>query len=310
VAGTVRPVFVPHPISSDTRQRLLTAGLDPDAVAGLVRMAIAEDLMGGVDVTSVATIPAGQRSTATFGARRAGVVAGLPVAAAAVEAVCGDEASRFEHLVADGDRVDAGRAVARVTAPTVALLAAERTALNLLCHLSGVATLTRRWADALEGTPAKVRDTRKTMPGLRAVQKYAVRCGGGTNHRLGLSDMVLVKDNHVAAAGGIAAAYARVREMAATIPVEIEVDSLDGLREAIEAGADEVLLDNFDVDGLRQAVAYRDAHGPSVRLEASGGLTLDVARAVGETGVDFIAVGELTHSARVLDLGLDLDTVL
>jgi nicotinate-nucleotide pyrophosphorylase (carboxylating) len=303
-------MFVLHPISADTRSRLLDAGLDPDAVAALVRMAVQEDLMGGVDVTSVATIPADQRSVATFGARRPGVVAGLPVAAAAIDAVCGDAASDFEYLVADGDRVAAGIDVARVTAPTRLLLTAERTALNLLCHLSGVATLTRRWADELEGTSATVRDTRKTTPGLRSLEKYAVRCGGGANHRFGLSDMALVKDNHVAAAGGVAAAYARVRALEGTIPVEIEVDTIDGLRDAIDAGADEVLLDNFDTDLMREAVAYRNAHAPTVRLEASGGLTVEVARAVGETGVDFIAVGELTHSARVLDLGLDLRDVL
>jgi nicotinate-nucleotide pyrophosphorylase (carboxylating) len=303
-------VFVLHPISSDTRRRLLDSGLDPDAIAALVRMAVAEDLMGGIDVTSVATISAGQRSVATFGARRPGVIAGLAVAAAVIDAVCGDAASEFEYLVADGDRVAAGTEVARVTAPTQLLLTAERTALNLLCHLSGVATLTRRWADELEGTAATVRDTRKTTPGLRALEKYAVRCGGGANHRFGLSDMALVKDNHVAAAGGVAAAYERVRAMEGTIPVEIEVDSLDGLREAIAAGADEVLLDNFTPAQMREAVAVRDAGAPAVRLEASGGLTIDVAREIGETGVDFIAVGELTHSARVLDLGLDVRDVL
>jgi nicotinate-nucleotide pyrophosphorylase (carboxylating) len=299
-------VFVFHPLSAATRQLLLDAGLDPDGVAAIVRMAVAEDLMGGVDVTSVATIPAVHRSTAVFGTRADGVVAGLPVAVAAVEAVCGDAVADVTLEVADGTRISRGDVVARVTAPTRLLLTAERTALNLLCHLSGVATLTRRWADALEGTPARVRDTRKTTPGLRALEKYAVRCGGGVNHRFGLADMALVKDNHVVAAGGVAAAYALVRAFESTIPVEIEVDSLDGLAEAIAAGADEVLLDNFDVDAMRAAVAYRDAHAPSVRLEASGGLTLASARSVGETGVDYIAVGELTHSARVLDLGLDL----
>ena len=299
-------MFVFQPLSDATRHRLITAGLDPDAVAATARMAVTEDLMGGVDVTSTATIPLAQRSVATFGTRAAGVVAGLPIAAAVIEAVCGDAASKFVHLVSDGDRVDAGTEVARVTAPTRLLLTAERSALNLLCHLSGIATLTRRWADELAGTSAQVRDTRKTTPGLRTLEKYAVRCGGGVNHRMGLSDMALVKDNHVAAAGGVAAAYALVRALEATIPVEIEVDTLDGLRDAIEAGADEVLLDNFDIETTRAAVAYRDDHAPRVRLEASGGLTVEVARRVAETGVDYIAVGELTHSARVLDLGLDL----
>lgn len=303
-------MFVLHPISADTRARLLAAGLDPDAVAAVVEIAVHEDLMGGVDVTSQATIPADQRSVATFGSRQRGVVAGLPVAASVVDAVCGDAASEFEYLVADGTRVEPGQRLARVVAPTRLLLTAERTALNLLCHLSGVATLTRRWADELEGTRARVRDTRKTTPGLRAMEKYAVRCGGGVNHRMGLSDMALVKDNHVAAAGGVAKAYAMVRRLEGTIPVQIEVDSLAGLAEAIAAGADEVMLDNFDVDGMRAGVAYRDVHAPRVRIEASGGLTLDVARSVAETGVDFIAVGELTHSARVLDIGLDLEEVV
>lgn len=303
-------MFVFHPLSTATRDQLIGAGLDPDALSALVRHAVQEDLMGGIDVTSTATIPADQRSVATFGARERGVVAGLPIVAAVVDTVCGGTASEFEYLVADGSRVEPGTDVARVTAPTRLLLTAERTALNLLCHLSGVASLTRRWADALEGTPATVRDTRKTTPGLRAVEKYAVRCGGGANHRMGLSDMALVKDNHVAAAGGVAEAYERVRALAATIPVEIEVDTLDGLRAAITAGADEVLIDNFSPEQMRDAVAVRNEMNPDVRLEASGGLTLDTARAVGETGVDLIAVGELTHSARVLDLGLDLRRVL
>lgn len=299
-------MFTFHPLSEPTRRRLLGAGLDPDAVAALVRAAVSEDLMGGTDVTTVATIPVDHRSSATFGAREPGVVAGLPVAAATIDAVCGDAASEFDYLAAEGDRVTAGQLVARVTAPTRLLLTAERTALNLLCRLSGIASLTRRWADELDGTAATVRDTRKTTPGLRALEKYAVRCGGGANHRFGLSDMALVKDNHVAAAGGVAEAYASVRALEATIPVEIEVDTLEGLAAACGAGADMVLIDNFTTDEMRAAVAYRDEHAPGVRLEASGGLTLETARSVAGTGVDWIAVGELTHSARVLDLGLDL----
>ena len=298
-------MFVFHPLSEATRRTLLDGGLDPDAVAALVRSTVAEDLMGGIDVTSTATIPDEHRSTATFGARSAGVIAGLPVVAAVIDTVCGDSASDFEMLVADGAAVEADTAIASVTAPTRLLLTAERTALNLVCHLSGVATATRRWVDALAGTSAVVRDTRKTTPGLRALEKYAVRCGGGANHRMGLADMALVKDNHIVAAGGITAAYQRVRELAATIPVEIEVDTIDGLREAIAAGADEVLIDNFAPEEMREAVAVRNDMNPSVRLEASGGLTLETARAVAGSGVDLIAVGELTHSARVLDIGLD-----
>jgi nicotinate-nucleotide pyrophosphorylase (carboxylating) len=302
-------MFVFHPLSDATRHALILGGLDPDSVAMIVRNTVAEDLMGGIDVTSAATIDADQCSAATFGARAAGVVAGLDVVAAVIDTVCGDRASEFRMMVADGTRVEPGTILAEVTAPTRLLLTAERTALNLLCHLSGVASSTRRWADALEGTSAVVRDTRKTTPGMRALEKYAVRCGGGTNHRMGLSDMALVKDNHIAAAGSITAAYARVRALEATIPVEIEVDSLDGLREAIAAGADEVLIDNFTPDLMREAVAIRDEMNPAVRLEASGGLTLESARAVAESGVDLIAVGELTHSARVLDVGLDLRPV-
>jgi nicotinate-nucleotide pyrophosphorylase (carboxylating) len=299
-----------HPLADDTRHRLLAAGLDPDAVAALVRMAVTEDLMGGVDVTSAATVPADQRSVGTFTSRGHGVVAGLAVVAATIDAVCGDAASDVEYLAADGERVEPGTVVARVTAPTRALLTAERTALNLLCHLSGVATLTRRWAEALAGTGCVVRDTRKTMPGLRALEKYAVRCGGGANHRMGLSDAALVKDNHVLAAGGVAQAFAAVRALQGGIPVEIEVDSIDALRIAIDAGADAVLLDNFDLDDMRAAVKVRDDSGRTVVLEASGGLTLEVARQVGETGVDHVAVGELTHSAKVLDLGLDLEAIV
>jgi nicotinate-nucleotide pyrophosphorylase (carboxylating) len=299
-----------HPLSDDTRHRLIAGGLDPDAVAALVRLAIAEDLAGGIDVTSTATVPADQRSVGEFGARKPGVVAGLALAAAVVDTVCGPSSSDFDYLVAEGARVESATVVARVEAPTRLLLTAERTALNLVCHVSGVATITRRWADALEGTGAVVRDTRKTLPGLRALQKYGVRCGGGRNHRMALSDAALVKDNHVLAAGGVAEAFAAVRGLAATIPVEIEVDSLDGLREAVEAGADVVLLDNFEPDEMVRAVAIRDEMRREVILEASGGLTLESARRVGETGVDYIAVGELTHSVTVFDIGLDLRAVV
>ncbi len=307
-------MFVFHPLAEPTRRRLIEGGVDPDSVAAVARMAIAEDLAGGIDVTSTATVPADQRSIATFGARGAGTLAGLAVAAAVIETVCGAEASDFDYLVADGDRVESGTDVARVVAPTRLLLTAERSALNLLCHLSGVATLTRRWADALAGTNAKVRDTRKTTPGLRFLEKYAVRCGGGVNHRMALSDAALVKDNHVIAIGGVAEAFAAVRALVATIPVEIEVDSLTGLNEAMDAGADVVLLDNFTVEQMRAGVEakneYLQLSGRKVILEASGGLTIELARSVAETGVDYIAVGGLTHSAPVLDLGLDLRTIV
>ena len=306
-------MFTFHPLAESTRRRLIGDGVDPDSVAALVRMAVAEDLAGGIDVTSTATVPAGQRSVATFGARGTGTLAGIAVAAAVIDTVCGADASDFDYLADDGDQVVAGTDVARVEAPTRLLLTAERSALNLLCHLSGVATLTRRWADALQGSSARVRDTRKTTPGLRFLEKYAVRCGGGVNHRMALSDAALVKDNHVLAAGGVAQAFAAVRALAATIPVEIEVDSLDDLAEAMHAGADLILLDNFSVEQMREGVAamreYERSTGRRVLLEASGGLTIEVARSVAETGVDYIAVGGLTHSAPVLDIGLDLRTV-
>jgi len=298
------------PISAATSLRLRAGSLDPAALERLVTVALVEDLAAGVDVTSVATVAFEQRCVVTFGVRESGVVAGLAVAAAVVDMVCGDRAADFEYLVGDGDRVGAGQAVARVSAPTCSILTAERTALNLLCHLSGIATRTARWVDALGVSGAQVRDTRKTLPGLRALQKYAVRCGGGVNHRMGLYDMALVKDNHVASAGGVAEAYAAVRRFDESMPVEIEVDNLGALRVAIEAGADEVLIDNFSAAQMRAAVELRDEIGRGVSLEASGGLTLDTAAEVAATGVDFIAVGELTHSVRVLDIGLDFETVI
>ena len=209
-------------------------------------------------------------------------------------------------LVADGERIGAGDAVLRVSGPAVAVLGAERTMLNFLTHLSGIATATRAWADAIAGTGAVVRDTRKTTPGLRALEKYAVRCGGGENHRMGLGDAALVKDNHVAAAGGVAAAVAAVRSAAAPgLVVEVECDSVAQVREALAAGARFLLLDNMGLGELREAVAAARAHADGVRLEASGGLRLTNAREVAETGVDYLSVGALTHSSRVLDLGLD-----
>ena len=285
-------------------------GLDADAVASVIRLAIEEDLLGGRDVTSEATIPAGQMSRGCFVSRADGVVAGLTAATGVIETVCGPEASIVEVVTPDGSRVTPGDVLATVVAPTRLLLTAERTTLNLLCHLSGVATLTWRWVDAVAGTSAKVRDTRKTTPGMRSLEKYAVRCGGGVNHRMALSDMALVKDNHVVAAGGIVPAIARVRALDHSIPVEIEVDTIEALQVAIEAGVDEILIDNFTTEMMREAVAIRNETRPEVRLEASGGLTTDAAREVAQTGVDLIAVGELTHSARILDIGLDLDDIV
>jgi nicotinate-nucleotide pyrophosphorylase (carboxylating) len=280
----------------------MTTGLDSAYVLDLVRRALAEDLAGGEDVTSAATVPAGQTAVGDLVARAPGVVAGLPVAATVFSTV--DPAVRVDLLRADGDRVVRGDVLATVTGPTRSVLTAERTALNLLCHLSGVATATAQWVDAVAGTGAKIRDTRKTTPGLRALEKYAVRQGGGVNHRMSLSDAALVKDNHVIAAGGVARAFALVRAAYPDLPVEVECDSVDDVREAVAAGADLVLLDNMSPAEMTAAVAVTAPAG--VRTEASGGLTLETADVVAATGVDYISVGALTHSAKVLDIALDL----
>ncbi|MDT7845135.1 carboxylating nicotinate-nucleotide diphosphorylase [Streptomyces justiciae] len=283
-------------------QLLADAGLDPVEVEDIANVAIQEDLDHGVDVTTVATIPEDAVATADFVAREAGVVAGLRVAEAVVSVVCEDEFEAERH-VEDGDRVEAGQKLLSVTTRTRDLLTAERSALNLLCRLSGIATATRAWADVLDGTKARVRDTRKTTPGLRSLEKFAVRCGGGVNHRMSLSDAALVKDNHVVAAGGVAQAFKAVREAFPDVPIEVEVDTLHQLREVVDAGADLILLDNFTPGECEEAVAL--VHGRAA-LEASGRLTLDNARAYADTGVDYLAVGALTHSSPILDIGLDL----
>ncbi|MFF8191960.1 carboxylating nicotinate-nucleotide diphosphorylase [Streptomyces bobili] len=283
-------------------QLLADAGLDPVEVEDIANVAIQEDLAHGVDVTTVATIPEDAVATADFTAREAGVVAGLRVAEAVLSVVCTDE-FEVERHVEDGDRVEAGQKLLSVTTRTRDLLTGERSALNLMCRLSGIATATRAWADALEGTEARVRDTRKTTPGLRALEKFAVRCGGGVNHRMSLSDAALVKDNHVVAAGGVAQAFQAVREAFPDVPIEVEVDTLHQLREVIEAGADLILLDNFTPEECAEAVGIV---GGRALLEASGRLTLDNAKAYADTGVDFLAVGALTHSSPILDIGLDL----
>ncbi len=302
-----------HPISDSTHQLLVASGLGPKVVHMIITNALMEDLADGEDITTIATVPANQHSSGVFASRAAGCIAGVPVVLAVLDIVCG--ATMQTHVVAgDGVRVQPGEAVIEVTAPTRSLLTAERTALNLLCHLSGVATHTAKWVDAIAGTNAKVRDTRKTTPGLRMLEKYAVRCGGGINHRMSLSDAALVKDNHIVAIGGVAQAFAAVRAKAANLPIEIEVDTVEQLRIALDAGADVVLLDNMSPVALREAVAVsRDytAHtGRAVILEASGGLTLATAKEVAATGVDFISVGALTHSSPILDLGLDLQTIV
>lgn len=284
---------------------LAAAGLDPVQVEDIAHLAIEEDLDGGVDVTSAATVPQDAVATGDFTAREAGTVAGLRVAEAILSIVCTTD-FEVERHVEDGDRVEAGQKLLSVTAGTRDLLTGERSALNLLCRLSGIATATRAWADALEGTGARVRDTRKTTPGLRALEKYAVRCGGGVNHRMSLSDAALVKDNHVVAAGGVAEAFKAVRDRFPGLPVEVEVDTLHQAREALDAGADLILLDNFTPAETEEAVALNA--GRAI-LESSGRLTLENAAAYARTGVDFLAVGGLTHSSPILDIGLDLREV-
>lgn len=285
-----------------TTETLARVGLDATEVDSVIRIALAEDLGGGVDVTSVATVAPDQRATMDLTARSAGVVAGVPVAARVFE-LGSDHACEIEVVRDDGQRVEPGDVVLTIRGRTRSLLVCERTALNLLCHLSGVATAAAAWSAALAGTHTQVRDTRKTTPGLRQLEKYAVRCGGGANHRMGLWDAALVKDNHVVAAGGVAQAFAAVRSRFPGVPVEVEVDSLAQLVDVVDAGADLVLLDNLTPEQTAQAVALV---GGRCRLESSGGLTLDVAGEYASAGVDYVAVGALTHSAPVLDLGADL----
>jgi len=311
-------------LSAGVSENLMSSGLYPADVERVVRTALAEDLQLGADVTTVATIPAEMTGEANVVARAPGVVAGLYVVDAVFDVVRdGDgfaesvqrsaapivvpdrteEGFQTVHRVHDGDRVTPGDVLMTVYGPLRAILTGERTALNLLTHMSGIATLTRLWADAVGVSGARVRDTRKTLPGLRALEKYAVRCGGGVNHRMSLADAALIKDNHVAAAGSVAAAYQAVRKLAPDVVVEVECDSLEQVAQAVAAGADLILLDNFGLDDMRKAV---DLVGGQVLLEASGGLRLEMAADVAATGVDYLSVGALTHSARALDIGLDL----
>jgi nicotinate-nucleotide pyrophosphorylase (carboxylating) len=289
-------------MTPQTVAALQAAGLEPVGVERLVRAALAEDFRYGPDITSAATVGDLVTVTGDVVAREHGVLAGMPAALAVLDAVGGITATA---LRADGSRIGPGDAVLRVSGPATAVLGVERTMLNFLTHLSGVATATRAWVDAVAGTGATIRDTRKTTPGLRALQKYAVRCGGGENHRMGLGDAALIKDNHLAAAGGVAKAIAAVRSAAPDVPLEVECDTLSQVREALAAGARFILLDNMPAETMREAVAEARRYD-GTRLEASGGLRLAAAREVALTGVDYLAVGALTHSSRVLDLGLDV----
>ena len=266
----------------------------------LIKRALAEDLQGGQDITSVATVSGDEKIVADFTARKSGVVVGIDMARAVLEEV---GLTEIAVLVKDGASIKPGEVLMTVRGDTRAILLAERTALNFLGHLSGIATLTRTWVDAVAGTKCIIRDTRKTTPGMRLLEKYAVRMGGGTNHRMSLSDAALIKDNHIAAAGGVAQAFSKVREKFPTSEIEIEVDTLDQLREVLPLKPDLVLLDNMSPAQCAEAVSIVAG---ATKLEASGGITLDNAKAYALTGVQFLAIGALTHSAPVFDIGLDL----
>ena len=266
----------------------------------LIKAALAEDLAGGVDITSQATIAADATSVADFVARMDGVIAGINIAHAVLAEVGLTDVTLFKK---DGDQVKVGDVLITVRGNTRAILLAERTALNFFGHLSGIATLTSKWVAEVSGTKCQVRDTRKTTPGMRTIEKYAVRMGGGTNHRMNLSDAALIKDNHIAAAGGVVAAFAQVRTAYPKTEIEIEVDNLAQLKEVLPQQPNLVLLDNMSPELCAQAVAL--AKG-TCKLEASGGISIASARAYAQSGVDYIAIGALTHSAPVFDIGLDL----
>ena len=283
--------------------------LSPDelvAARETIQRGLAEDLRYGPDVTTLATVPRDATTGAALVSRAPGIAAGVDVALLVLDEVLGPDGYRVLDRVEDGTRLQPGAVLLRVEAPTRGLLTAERTLLNLVCHLSGIATATAAWVDAVEGTGAKIRDTRKTLPGLRLLQKYAVRVGGGVNHRLGLGDAALIKDNHVAAAGSVVAALRAVRAAAPDLPCEVEVDTLEQLDEVLAEDVQLVLLDNFPVWQTQIAVQRRDSRSPATKLESSGGLSLESAAEYAGTGVDYLAVGALTHSVRVLDVGLDM----
>jgi len=281
-------------------EALMNSKLDSITLENLIRIAIAEDLNGASDVTSVATIPEEQSAVAEFWSRKPGVIAGIPVVCAVLE-ICG--ITDYEIKKRDSEVVAANSLLLIARGDTRALLLAERSALNFIGRLSGIATLTKNWVDEVADTKVAIRDTRKTTPGLRELEKYAVRMGGGMNHRFSLSDAALIKDNHVLAAGGVAQAFKLVKAKFPNLPLEVEVDSLQQLREVVEAGADLVLLDNMSIEECRAAVEIVSGRA---KLEASGGLILSNAHAYAKTGVDYLAVGALTHSAPVLDIGLDM----
>ena len=281
------------------RDNLKNLGLSPNHIFQQVKDAISEDLAGGQDLTSVATITQSQVSTGDFTTRASGVVSGLHVVAAVLE-YCG--VNHYEVLVDEGAKVSAGKVLITAQGNTQKILLAERTALNFLSHLSGISTLTNQWVSEISGTKCQIRDTRKTTPGLRMLEKFAVRMGGGVNHRLSLSQAALIKDNHIMAAGSISGAFNAIKKMYPDKSIEIEVDSIDQLKEAITLKPDLILLDNMSTDQCSQAVSITNG---LVKLEASGGIAMTNAKAYAATGVDYLAIGSLTHSAPALDIGLD-----
>lgn len=281
------------------RDNLKNLGLSPNHIFQQVKDAISEDLAGGQDLTSIATITQSQVSTADFITRTNGVVSGLHVVAAVLE-YCG--VNHYEVLVDEGAKVSVGKVLITAQGNTQKILLAERTALNFLSHLSGISTITNQWVSEISGTKCQIRDTRKTTPGLRMLEKFAVRMGGGVNHRLSLSQAALIKDNHIMAAGSITAAFDAIKEMYPDKSIEIEVDSIDQLKEAVKLKPDLILLDNMSADQCSQAVSITAG---LVKLEASGGIAINNAKVYATTGVDYLAIGSLTHSAPALDIGLD-----
>jgi nicotinate-nucleotide pyrophosphorylase (carboxylating) len=286
-------------ISSSLVNSLREVGLDPELVKERVSIALAEDSPAG-DLTSLATISEELDSTAYFRSRSSGVLSGVLVAAVVLEIV---GIKDYQLIKSDGDRVTEDEVIMTCTGKTRSILLAERTALNFLSHLSGISTTTRKWVDAVSDTKAKIRDTRKTTPGLRQLEKFAVRMGGGSNHRMNLSDAALIKDNHIAAAGSIKTAISRIKSSFPDLEIEVEVDSLDQLKEAITYGVAVILLDNMSIEQTQAAVAL--IKDTEIKLESSGGLVLENAHAYAATGVDYLAVGSITHSSSILDIGLD-----
>lgn len=286
-------------ISPSLTKKLESYGIQVDALLRLISIALDEDAPNGEDKTSQAAIPPETTSTAEMRARKPGVVAGAGVAAAVFESL----GLQVEIKRTSGERVDAGDCILVVSGNTREILLGERTALNFISHLSGIATITRKWVDEIAGTSAIIRDTRKTTPGLRQLEKFAVRMGGGMNHRMHLSDGAIVKDNHIAAAGSITSAVDRIRSEYPDLQIEVEVDDLAQLQEALAINVDVIMLDNMSLEMTREAVAL--ATGKNSKLESSGGISLERVRAYAETGVDYLAIGALTHSAPILDIGLD-----